>query len=224
MAWFVCPQRDYNHWVRKELALNASPMPPAWQLPELASSRSGVQGNLRFAGTVARGKQLPFSPIALNAASWIRYSQHGGGPTSLSYFPWHSCLLNPPFGVPNPQLTTSEGYHYLLEWGGDQSTEHLIEFKAARDWSEKATVNSRKKATYTKGWPNKPTFLLCTYIIMHIHFVWKTWKAGRHFYFESQEGKTAQQCRLASINCATEESVSKGVSWMAYFTGPSALR
>ena len=91
----------------KNSALNASPMPPAWQLPELKSSRSGVQGNLRFAGTMARGKQSLFLPIALSAASWIRCSQHGGGPTSLSYFPWHSCSINPPFGLPHPQVTTS---------------------------------------------------------------------------------------------------------------------
>lgn len=91
----------------KNSALNASPMPPAWRLPELESSRSGVQGNLRFAGTMSRGKQLLFATIALSAASWIRYSQHGGGPTSLSCFPWHSCLRNPPLGVTNPQLTTS---------------------------------------------------------------------------------------------------------------------
>lgn len=71
----------------KNSALNASPMPPAWQLPELENGRSEVQGNLRFAGAMARGKQLLFLPMAPNAANWLRHSQHGGGPTSLSYFP-----------------------------------------------------------------------------------------------------------------------------------------
>lgn len=54
----------------EESVINALPMPPVWQLPELETSMSEVQRNLRFAEVTAQGIQhscrLPY-PLILPA-------------------------------------------------------------------------------------------------------------------------------------------------------------
>lgn len=109
-------QKRTQTWMRRPCHL-----PGSFQNERAAGQRFREIWDLQ--GAAARGKWLLHLPMAPNAASWLGHSQHGGSPTDLSYFPWHSCWLNPHFGVHNSQLTTSWGPRSHLEWGGNQSTQ-----------------------------------------------------------------------------------------------------
>lgn len=74
VSFFNTPHRWLDLFVHKEIitiesekhsAFSASPTPPAWQLPELESSRLEVQGDLRLQGPGQEGNGPPVFSFGL---------------------------------------------------------------------------------------------------------------------------------------------------------------
>lgn len=82
MAWFVCAQKDYNHWVREGLShqctAHATCLAASWTRDQHVRG-SEKSGACRGHGTrdIALLSLQDIALLALNTASWIEHSQHG---------------------------------------------------------------------------------------------------------------------------------------------------
>lgn len=153
------------------------------------SSRSEVQGNLRFSGARPRVKQSCLLPCCV-LQPWTLPA--GLGPPSTEPNPSFLLsttllFLNPLPGRPNPHWTIRA--LSCLEHGGNQSSE-TCQGSRQLETDLRRLFGRKKKSIYRKEQSNKLPFILCVYIIycVYVAYIYTVYMhIYIYFFFENLE-------------------------------------